>query len=164
MNVSSILIGLILLGVALVFLVRPFQQEQTRLAKHVKKSNNGEGQIAVLSALRDLDFDYKTGKVSEEDYLPAREQLLAEAARYIEQRDEKEEKLEKLIQNRRAGKGEICAECGAQMETGQRFCTECGAQADHVDCPSCGKKVRAGDLFCSTCGTQLIVKAEAVHS
>jgi len=163
MNITAILIGLTLFGAALVLIVRPFQQKQTTKSNHRKTTNKGAERTAVLSALRDLDFDYKIGKVSDEDYLPAHDQLLAEAARYIEQRDEKEDQLEAMIQKRRTSKGENCAECGAHMDVGQRFCSKCGAQADHVDCPSCGKEVRAGDLFCSSCGAQLMVEMEAAH-
>lgn len=164
MNITAILIGLILFGAALLVVVRPFQQKQTTKSKHHTTTNRGAERTAVLSALRDLDFDYKIGKVSDEDYVATREQLLVEAAHYIEQRDEKEDQLEAMIQKRRTSKGENCAECGAHMDVGQRFCSKCGAQADHVDCPSCGKEVRAGDLFCSSCGTQLTVELEAVHS
>ncbi|HEY5730124.1 MAG TPA: zinc ribbon domain-containing protein [Anaerolineales bacterium] len=164
MNITAVLIGLMLLGTALVVVIRPFQQIQTTKSKHSTTATKGEERIVVLSALRDLDFDYKTGKVSDEDYVPAREQLLMEAARYIGQRDEKEDQLETMILKRRTSKGENCAECGASMESGQQFCSKCGAQVNHIDCHSCGKKVRAGDLFCSSCGTQLTVEMEAVHS
>lgn len=163
MNMTALLIGLVLLGAAFVVVIRPFQQKQTMKSNHRTTTNKGEERIAVLSALRDLDFDYKTGKVSEEDYLPAREQLLTEAAHHIEGQDEKELQLEAMIQKHRTSKDENCAECGASMESAQRFCSKCGAQADHMVCPSCGKKVRAGDLFCSSCGTQLTVEMEAVH-
>lgn len=163
MNITAILIGLALFGIAILFIVRPFQQKQVKKTKPQGIASNGGGRIAVLSALRDLDFDYKIGKVSDEDYVHAREQLLAEAARYIQQQDEKDSVLEELVQKHRASKAENCTECGAPMEAGQRFCSKCGSQVNKVGCPSCGEKVRAGDLFCSSCGNQLQVKVEAVH-
>jgi RNase P subunit RPR2 len=163
MNITAILIGLGMLGVSIPFVIRPFQQKPT---KNVKKSKTHvqfeEGRVATLSALRDLDFDYKSGKVIDEDYVPARAQLLAEAARYIQQQEEEEDKLETLIQARRDSKDANCEQCGASMETGQRFCVKCGTPVNNVACPSCGKKVRAGDLFCSSCGSRQEVQRETV--
>lgn len=163
MNITAILIGLALFGIAVPFIVKPFRQQPARKTKHQITNGNGDGRIAVLSALRDLDFDYKVGKVSEEDYVPTREQLLVEAARYMEQQDEKEYKLEDLIRKRRASIDVSCSECGTPMESDQRFCSKCGSQANKVDCPACGEKVRASDLFCSTCGSQIQVQMEAVQ-
>jgi predicted nucleic acid-binding Zn ribbon protein len=171
MDTAAILIGLVLFGIAILFIARPFQPKQAKKTRHFIATDNGEERIAVLSALRDLDFDHKIGKVSDDDYGPTRELLLVDAARYMEQQDEKDTMLEELIQKRRVSKGEICTECGSPMESGQRFCSECGSQMPHADCPSCGKKVRAGDLFCSSCGTKLqacteqgqSVKMETVH-
>ena len=163
MNIAAILIGLGMLGVAILFVIRPFQGKHI---KSVKKSKtlvqNEEDRVAALSALRDLDFDHKIGKVIDEDYVPARAQLLAKAAQYIQQQEEEKDKLEALIQARRASKDSKCEKCGVSMETGQRFCNKCGAPVNSAACPSCGKKVRDGDLFCSSCGSQVEVQMEAV--
>lgn len=163
MNIPAILVGLGMLGISLPFIISPFRQNHT---KNLKKSRTHvqyeEGRVATLSALRDLDFDHKIGKVIDEDYLPARAQLLAEAAQYIQQQEEEEHKLEALIQARRASKDANCQQCGASMEAGQRFCTKCGTPASSEACPSCGKNFRAGDHFCPVCGSRLEVQAEAV--
>jgi len=164
MNSTAILIGLTIFGIAVPFIVKPFRQKHTKRTTQQKVNDQGEGRVAVLSALRDLDFDYKIGKVGEDDYVPARAQLLAQAAHYMEQLDEKESTLEEMIQKRRVSKDVNCSECGALLETNQFFCSKCGFQVNKVDCPSCGEKVRMGDMFCSSCGTQIQIKLEAVHS
>jgi len=163
MNIAAILIGLGMLGVSIVFVIRPFQEKHIKSVKKSKTlAQNEEDRVAALSALRDLDFDHKIGKVIDEDYVPARAQLLAKAAQYIQQQEEEKDKLEALIQARRTSKDSKCEKCGTSMETGQRFCNKCGAPVNSAACPSCGKKVRDGDLFCSSCGSQVEVQMEAV--
>ena len=163
MNSIAILIGLGMLGVSVPFVIRPFRQKHTKDTNKMKTpAQYEEGRVATLSALRDLDFDHKIGKVIDEDYVPARAQLLAEAAQYIQQQEEERDKLEALIQARRALRDSTCEKCDASMEAGQRFCAKCGAPVNNAVCPTCGKKVRAGDLFCSSCGSRVEVQMEAV--
>jgi len=165
MEISSILIGLVLFVASLAFVSLPFRQKQRSNLKARKADGHHEGRReSVLSALRHLDFDFKTGKVGEEDYTSLRAQLMTEAAKYIEQEKEEEEKLEALIQTRRTAQhmAANCDHCGALIEVGQRFCANCGSAVNKELCPSCGKKNQAGDQFCSSCGNRLEVKLEAV--
>ncbi|MGE5642157.1 MAG: zinc ribbon domain-containing protein [Byssovorax cruenta] len=164
MQISSLFVGLALLAATAAYVALPFRQKRgnnlnTAQANVVSKSHHQE----ILLALRDLDFDFKTGKVSEEDYQPLRAQLLVEAAQYVESEKREEEQLEALIQSRRKTKlQDKCEQCGALMEAGQRFCSKCGASVKNQACPSCGKKIRLGDTFCSSCGTKLEVPMGAV--
>lgn len=165
MEITSILIGLILFGASVGFISLPFRQKQWRGVKipqaDVPYKGNRE---SVFSALRDLDFDFKTGKVSEEDYTPLRSRLVAEAAQYIEAEKKEDDQLEALIQTRRTVQQAsiVCEHCGAPMEADQRFCAKCGSPVNNELCPSCGKKIRAGDQFCPSCGNRLKVRVEAV--
>lgn len=165
MEIPSILIGLVLLGVSLYIVSLPFRKKIRKDAQtpklHLKKEERHE---SVISALRDLDFDFKTGKVDEEDYTPLRARLMVEAAQVIEQQQEEDQKLEALIQARRATHQPkaACEKCGTPMQAGQRFCAKCGSPVNNELCPSCGKKIRAGDQFCPSCGIRLEVRAEAV--
>lgn len=165
MEISSILIGLILFCLALYFVSTPFRQ---RLAKtdNLFKARTLEkgGHEVVLAALRDLDFDFKTGKVSEGDYQPLRAQLMAEAAQYIETEQKEDDQLEALIRSRRKAQKQDakCEHCGAPMAADQRFCSKCGSAASYEQCPSCGKRIRTSDLFCPSCGTKLQIQAKAV--
>ena len=136
MQISSLLVGLALLAAALVYVGHPFFEKPRRGAKTVSKA--GQARESVLSALRDLDFDYKTGKISDEDYQPLRAQLLVEAAQFMQKENKEQEQLEALIQSRRK------------------------SQSRQLSCPSCGNKIVLGDTFCSSCGTKLEVRIEAV--
>ena len=164
MQISALIIGIVLLVATAAYIALPFRQKRhnnlsTSKPAVTSKSRHEE----ILLALRDLDFDFKTGKVSEEDYQPLRTQLLAEAAQYIESEKKEEEQLEALIQSRRNGKRQNkCEHCGATLEAGQRFCSKCGASVNSESCPSCGKKIRLGDTFCSSCGTKIEIQKEAV--
>ena len=164
METTSILIGLILLAVSLFFISMPFRKKQQKNVKNSKINMQKEdAREMVISALRDLDFDFKTGKVSEEDYTPLRARLMAEAAQYIEQQQEEDQKLEALIQMRRTAhqSGVKCDYCGARVEDDQHFCAKCGKPVKNESCPACGKKVRAGEQFCPSCGNRLEVRMEA---
>ena len=160
MQTSSLMIGLVLLGIALYIIALPFRQKEGKEAGKSKAAASDERRREeVLLALRDLEFDFKTGKVTEEDYGPLHAQLIAEAARFIESEKEDDQQLEALIQTRRAAKAlQKCDSCGAHMDAGQKFCSKCGATTKTDSCPSCGKKIHAGDLFCSSCGTRIEVK------
>ncbi len=165
MEISSIIIGLILLGGSVAYVSLPFRKRQRVGINPFKASVQPEGQREiVLAALRDLDFDFKTGKVSEEDYQPLRAQLMAEAAQYIEMEKKEDEQLEALIQARRkAQKQNVkCDHCGAPMEADQRFCSKCGSAVNNELCPTCGKKIQAGDLFCPSCGNKIQLPMEVI--
>lgn len=164
MEITSILIGIVFLGVSVGIVSLPFRKKHLKSVKAAKTHVQAEQRETVLSALRDLDFDFKTGKVSEEDYTPLRTRLLIEAAQYIEQETEQDEKLEAMIQTRRAARQESvkCDHCGSSIEADQHFCAKCGSAVSHELCPHCGRKIRAGDLFCSSCGNKLEVQVEAV--
>jgi hypothetical protein len=165
MEISSLFIGLALFGASLAYVSLPFRQKRQKNENPSKAHTQQVGRRdAVLSALRDLDFDFRTGKVSEEDYKPLRAQLMAEAAQYIEVEEKGDEQLEALIRARRSvqQQGLRCQHCEAPIQAGQRFCSKCGSTVSNELCPSCGKKIQAGDLFCSSCGNKVQIDMEVV--
>jgi hypothetical protein len=165
METSSILFGLLLFTVSVAYVVVPFRQNRR---KTVTTSNGTTQRVGkrevVLAALRDLDFDFKTGKVSEEDYQPVRNQLIAEAAQYVEQEQKEAERLEALIHSRRKAQqvDNQCGHCDAPVRAGQRFCSKCGSAVNYELCPCCGKNIKADDIFCPSCGNALQIQIKAV--
>ena len=162
MNLVAVLIGLTMLVISVPLVAKPFQKLHGKIsAMPVKRVDPDEQRLAALTALRDLDFDFQVGKVSEDDYTSLRARLVAEAARTLQ--DDKDDEIEALIQARKTSKAKApaCAHCGETLEAGNHFCSHCGAAVED-SCPSCGKNIKAGDVFCSSCGTQLAVQTGTV--
>ena len=63
-----------------------------------------------VDALRELEFDRQTGKISDADYEPLK-------ARYTEH----------ALAVMRAGDAPVCERCGPRPEAGAEFCSRCGA-------------------------------------
>ena len=93
----------------------------------------------VLGNIQDLDFEYKCGKLSEEDYNKIRGEMGAEAAAVLHDIDsiESSKDLDPLIRR------EVLAR---QNKSGQ---------AKQAGCPSCGVKNPATNKFCAECGASL---------
>lgn len=162
MNLVAVLVGMTMLVISVPFVAKPFQKVRGKKpATPVKQVDPDEQRLAALTALRDLDFDFQVGKVSEDDYTSLRARLVAEAARTLQ--DDKNDEIETLIQARKTSKAKApaCAHCGETLEAGIRFCPRCGTAVE-ASCPSCGKNIKAGDLFCSSCGTQFTVQTKTI--
>jgi len=168
-------IGSILLGLALVVVVAPFVagpflkngQRQKKLPESWQEESSGLTKQSALAALRDLDFDFRTGKVAEEDYLPLRQRLLVQAAEAVQAGeatqpsvdDEIEAAVRALRGSPRATRRAECPHCHAPVGDDDRFCPMCGT-ALGVTCPQCRSAVQATDKFCARCGATL--KSEVV--
>jgi hypothetical protein len=96
----------------------------------------------VLGNIQDLDFEYKCGKLSEEDYRKIRGEMSAEAAQVFQEIEniESEADLDALIRreisarkgrSKGAAAGPVCSSCGAPNPATNKFCAECGAKLKH---------------------------------
>jgi hypothetical protein len=96
MNTGSILIGLALLVATIPFVVSPFLRDERRKSRRLSttKVDLEQRKTGALQALSDLDFDYRTGKVTQEDYESLRLQLVAEAGSLIETAIQERHKVE----------------------------------------------------------------------
>ena len=91
----------------------------------------------VLGNIQDLDFEYKCGKLSEDDYQKIRSEMGAEAALVFQEIEniEAEADLDAFIRrelNARKSKAApaatSCSACGASNPSTNKFCAECGAR------------------------------------
>ena len=93
----------------------------------------------VLGNIQDLDFEYKCGKLSEEDYRKIRGEMSSEAALVFQEIEniESQADLDALIRREistRKGKPKSsapmtsCRSCGSSNPATNKFCAECGAK------------------------------------
>ncbi len=94
----------------------------------------------ILGNIQDLDFEYKCGKLSEEDYTKIRSEMSAEAAAVFHDIDniESSKDLDALIRREvlaRQKPGQstntVCPSCGAKNPATNKFCADCGARLTH---------------------------------
>ena len=84
---------------------------------------------SIYTAMKDLEFDYTTGKMSEEDYAGLREKFAGQAAEVLKEIDDfsKTAKSPAAKGKKKAAAGSFCEACGFKAKPGDRFCQSCGA-------------------------------------
>jgi|GEM_PF-671307 len=101
---------------------------------------------AALSAIKELEFDFATGKIAEDDYAMLRRRYEARALEALSApptppAESGDEQLEAEI---RAARGRrYCASCGAALPPAARFCPNCGTAA-HPRPEAEDRRVRGG--------------------
>jgi len=96
---------------------------------------------AAYRAIKELDFEYQLGNLSESDYRGLRDRYRREAAAILREMDSA---------TKTAGAGEASP---SSLATAASTSTA-SSQAD-PPCPSCGTPTEAGDRRCWSCGARL---------
>jgi RNA polymerase subunit RPABC4/transcription elongation factor Spt4 len=125
---------------------------------------------AAFQALRELAFDHRVGKITDEDFTAFEahlKQTAADALRALDlwetdTDDALDRAMERAVQARRASiaaSNRTCPACGGLRADDDRFCATCGHElsAAGAACPNCKRPVEAGDRFCAGCGQPLNV-------
>ena len=81
-----------------------------------------EAKVRIYEALRDLQFEYRVGKMSDADYQASKQELQKELARVLEQMDV----AAPVLKTAAKPKGNVCPHCGASFKDKLKFCGECG--------------------------------------
>jgi hypothetical protein len=87
---------------------------------------------AIYESLRDLQFEYRVGKLSEEDYQTSKRDLQKELATVLADVDKLKAQLGVNGAVRPPAPkplkpaGTVCPSCGAKFERELKFCGECG--------------------------------------
>jgi hypothetical protein len=156
-NAIALLAGTLLAVGALAFVLYPLFFE-SRPARR-RPATAGDATESAIVALREIEFDRATGKLSESDY---NELKATYATRALEEMrsaggpaslPEVDAVEARVRAYREARKG--CKSCGLRPEPDAVYCSTCGTYLDGR-CPGCGAAVaESGASFCSTCGITL---------
>ncbi|MBK8005558.1 MAG: zinc ribbon domain-containing protein [Gemmatimonadetes bacterium] len=123
----------------------------------------------ALAALREIEFDRATGKLSDEDYAALKAKYTAEALEVLRREAPAPaaapapvaagatgDAVEALIADRvralEAGAVK-CPACGPRPEGDALFCSGCGRSLTIGGCGSCGAALVPGSRFCESCGS-----------
>jgi hypothetical protein len=97
-----------------------------------------ERKAAIYENLRDLQFEYRLGKLSDEDYQSTKKDLQKELAAVLAEVDRLRaelnaggvgrvaEQVSKAAPKPKEPAGFVCPSCGAKFKDRLRFCGECG--------------------------------------
>jgi hypothetical protein len=88
-----------------------------------------ERKAAIYENLRDLQFEYRVGKLSDEDYQQTKQDLQKELAGVLAEIDRLKQTLAGQVVAapvKKTPQRYICPSCKAEFPTALKFCGECG--------------------------------------
>lgn len=144
-------------------LARDTEREAKRAARRAQ-SPPEEASDGAVAALREIEFDRATGKLSDLDYAELKTRYTSAAlaelraqvpAATIATGDVSSlSAVENAIRRAKANQ-RSCAVCGPRTEADATYCSSCGSYLPGA-CKRCGAQVELeGSRFCSSCGEQL---------
>jgi hypothetical protein len=159
----ALALGTVLAIGALAFVLHPLFFDVPARQQEVSAPRlDGEG--SAIRALREIEFDRATGKLSDPDYQSLRERYAEQALQ--EMRAEgtapaavpaaaaSDDDVEARVRAYRAARRD-CARCGLRPEPDAVYCSTCGDYLGGA-CPACSAPVsETSATFCSTCGASL---------
>lgn len=166
-DVVALLAGTILAVGALAFVLYPLFFDVRPRARPAAPAERRPADDSAIVALREIEFDRATGKLSESDYQELKHQYSARALREMRRAGSTNavevaaDPIEARVRAFRSTHRE-CLTCGVRPEADAIYCSNCGAFLDRA-CPECGAEIiEAGAAFCAKCGVPLSQHASAV--
>jgi hypothetical protein len=168
MELTAIFFSLAVLILVGIYLYAPFMERRARSVteeEHELSTLLAE-RDRVINSLQELDFDFKLGKIPEDDYPVQRTSLLQKGADILRKIDtlapqatsaqDTETRLERAIAARRADAAVARVEVtddDVELMILSRRKNRKNRSAGF--CPKCGKPVMVTDRFCPSCGKSL---------
>ncbi len=111
----------------------------------------------AYQALKELEFEYNLGNLSDADYSDLRERYRSQAAGILQKLETEMNRPDPgdLPANISADTPHMaCPFCSEDVEAADTYCWRCGKQLGER-CPDCGEPLLEDDRFCAGCGRNL---------
>jgi hypothetical protein len=161
--IAALVIGTLLAVGALAFVLYPILFGASRAPVRVTAPRQVSDQDSAVLALREIEFDRATGKLSDADYTELKTRYTREAIAAMRRSPSatapvggrpSDDELEAAVRAYRDNQVR-CPECGPRPEPDAVFCSNCGRYL-RDKCAGCGAPVEPADArFCANCGTSL---------
>jgi rRNA maturation endonuclease Nob1 len=171
--VAALLLGLVVLGLVLQPVFQPGNQKALP-TEPIDPEETPKG--IALTALKEIEFDRETGKLSDADYEYLKARYTAAALEALKEESEKEapDDVEAIVAAKvRALRSapaatpsntttppqvpaSSCQSCGPRPESDAIFCSTCGRRLPSASvCHRCGAQLSPDSRFCEGCGQQV---------
>jgi hypothetical protein len=115
-------------------------------------------QTVALRALKEIEFDRATGKLSDTDYDQLKAKYTGEALAAM-RGDQEAGSREQPAKSapRSLLSAPACPQHGARPEPGAQFCSECGRRLGTAPgyCARCGRALETEARYCNACGARV---------
>ena len=141
----TLIIALVLAVATFAFIVYPLFKRRPPSADSVEDEKLQElhsNRDTTYSMLKELEFDFQAGTLTEEDYRDLEARYKRKAISVLKKIDGLEkgtdidEEVERQVRELRQSKGRFCPQCGASCQEDDRFCSRCGtslSKRSHID-------------------------------
>ena len=163
-SMTALLAGTLLAVAALAFVLYPLFFDLSERTRDTVKER-GVADDSPILALREIEFDRATGKLSETDYAELKKTYSERALRELRGVDRAKQDAHEVVSapldpieaRVRAYRltHRACPACGVRPEPDALYCSTCGGYLERA-CPRCEADVtESSAAFCSTCGATL---------
>ncbi len=125
------IIGTALAIVAAVIISYPLWQKAQRKVSFALNHQSEEWQARkaeIYAAIRDIELDYRMGKLSEEDYEALRDQYKNEAIEIMKKLDSLAPRAAAVRKTPAQPNTRFCHQCGQAVTGADHYCSVCGAK------------------------------------
>ena len=149
MGIGTILVGLALVVIVAILIAMPLLEPGGQSVEHSANSRERDSleleRATIVRTIRELDFDFRTGKMDESDYKVLREAQVRRGADVLQTLDALPLDAPSEPEDEAQQRGEPDAGEGADVPP----VSAPGA------CPSCRVLIQPGVRFCPNCGTRI---------
>lgn len=166
----ELIAGIVLAAGAVYFVLRPILRPESVGTEIGEADGANEGEdpdddfsprAVALRALKEIEFDRATGKLSDADYDALKGKYTSEALAALRAEAGEPGAGSGSIAQRPAPRSPVpvstCPAHGPRPESDAQFCSECGRRLGAAPgyCARCGTSLESGARYCHSCGARV---------